>query len=150
MKANDIEQAFTNSIAAEKHSSKFYVQLKSYTDDEQTASLFQKMADQEIEHARKLEQQWASLTGKQLIGFPNQNMEYVETVPVWKEASDISYVEALNIARDAEEQAVLYYGAFAEQAEGEVADFFNALVKEEQMHANWIEGLISKHAVGNK
>ncbi len=139
-------QAVRNVIEAEKASEKFYISLKEYSDDDNAKAFFDEMAAKEREHIRMIETLWNDAGQGDLPEKADRELGFVETVSIWKDAVDISYKEALVVARDAENQALLYYEALSDSFEGEVKELFATLAKQEEGHAKQLEKRIAAHS----
>ena len=141
-----LAQAVRNVIEAEKASEKFYLSLKEYSDDDDAKAFFDEMAEMEREHIRMIETVWNDIGQGDLPEKADRDMSFVETVSIWKDAVDINYKEALVVAKDAENQALLYYDALSDSFQGEVKNLFATLAKQEEGHAKRLEKRIADYA----
>jgi len=142
-----IGQAVRNAIEAENASMEFYQSLKEYTEDESTKQFFQEMAQLEMEHIQQIKSAWKAIEENGDLPLnADREVDFIETVPIWKDAQDISFDEALILARDAENQAVLYYDALADTFAGELQKLFQLLAKQEESHAKMLSGRIDQEA----
>lgn len=142
----DIRQAIRNAMEAEQASSEFYNSLKAYTEDEKTQAFFDEMKHIELEHKSQIQKLWEAMESSALPEYADRELDLVETVPIWKNVEEISYEEALALARDAEQNAELFYSALSDLFEGEQKEMFLLIAKQEAEHAQWLTNRINTYA----
>jgi rubrerythrin len=128
-----LAQAIRDAVASERAAARFYQQLHDRTTSLQAQRFLKGMADEEARHAAILE----VMAERRDIALPEGEsplVEVVETAPAWKDVEDISIEDALEIAREAETQACLYYDALADGVDGELAAFFRGMSNTEKQH----------------
>jgi len=143
-----LAQAITNAIAAEHAAEKFYLRLASGCADEKGRRILADIAAQERGHAVALESLAANLVAGKLPERADVLIRGIETAPAGSDAEGLGLAEALEIAMEAENSAILYYDALATTSTGETASFFERMGKEEEGHAAAIRGLLAKAGAG--
>ena len=138
-----LAQAIRNAIAAEHAAEKFYLHLAAGCDAAQGRKILTEIAAQERGHAATLESLASKLVAGQLPERADALVQGIETAPAGGSAEGLSLNEALEIAKDAENSAILYYDALASTASGEAATFFERMGKEEEGHAASIRDLLA-------
>ena len=133
MKALTLAEVVRDAIAAEKAAARFYKRLHDRTTDPQARRFLKGMAAEEARHAAILEVM-AKRKDVMLPDGASATVDLVETAPAWKDAKDITIDQALEIAREAETQAALYYDALADGVGGELAAFFRDMARTEEQH----------------
>ncbi len=128
-------QAIRNAVVIEQAAASFYRKLVSQTVDQKTIDFLEEMARQEDDHAEQIAKVAERLDAGELPVNANDQVQGVETAPEWGMVENLQLEQALTLAIEGENNAALYYDAMADFAAGEVADFFNDLVKTEQHHA---------------
>ncbi len=146
MEKFSIRQALRNAIESEQASSDFYRSLKEYTDNESAQSFFDEMAEKEQEHKRQIEEIWRTMDAAALPDQADREVDFVETVSIWKNADEISYEDALVLAKDAENNAELFYSALADQFEGNDRETLLKIAEQEADHARWLATRIKEYA----
>ena len=129
-----LRQAVRNSIEVERAAEQFYRTLADSTEDEEAKVFLEEMADQEACHQRCIREFANALNASELPFRADDNVELIETAPEWADVDNLSYEEALVIALENENHAMMYYNALSDVSEGEVSEFFKKLVKDEQSH----------------
>jgi rubrerythrin len=137
--ATSVGQAIRNAVEAERGSYRFYTFIAENTTDAEARKFLKEMAEQEKMHAEAVENLGKKLAGGQLPVSADDNVEVVETAPGWKFVEDISMAEALAIAREAEQSAILYYETLADCFPEPLKDFFAQIAKSEEDHLKTIE-----------
>lgn len=137
-----LAQAIRNAIEGERAAEQFYLELAEAARDEETRAFLRAVAGEEREHAAGLE-----LVGKQLVdgALPDRAdmpVDGIERAPALAGARDLSFVEALTLALEAEESAALYYDGLASSCSGEVAAFFVSVRGMEERHAARIRSVL--------
>lgn len=133
-------QAIRNAIEAELAASRFYRLLAESTHDATAREFLTQMTAAEVAHAEAILQRSQGLTqGEGVAANADTNVDVIETVPNWKFVDDISFDDALSIAKSAELQAALYYDALADGLSDELQSFFRELAREEERHARLLE-----------
>jgi rubrerythrin len=79
-----------------------------------------------------------------LVGFSLSVLLFIETAPAGADSEHLGLAEAIEIAIDAENSAILYYDALATTSTGEASAFFERMGKEEEAHAEAIRALLDK------
>lgn len=134
-----IEQAIRNAVEAELAAARFYELLGESTEDPEAKLFLDQMRQDEIAHAKAIEELGKRVTAKELPVHADADCSNVETAPAWKFVDGIDYLSALRVALEAERSASLYYGAVAEAFTGEEKTFFEELAETEDGHAKRIE-----------
>lgn len=156
----DMEVVLKVAIATEWEGYGFYRTLSKNTKSELGKKMFDRLAEEEVEHVRVLEQVSCAYadgcvymdyeTAKEYIECDvdfddvDEEASCTETAPIFKRGVDraesLNDVEALRVAADTEEAAVSYYREAAESAPNEDAkSFFEHLVKIESGHQKVLE-----------
>jgi rubrerythrin len=135
-----------NAIEAELAAARFYDALVGKAADDETRRFFQEMAEQEREHAAVIEEMSQKIGTGELPTHADTAVDVVETVPGWGDATNIEIDEALELALEAENSAVLYYDAFSDFGDEAVRAFFQRMSKYEEAHAESLRKLIAKRA----
>jgi len=138
-----LAQAIRNAIAAEHAAEKFYLGLVAGCSDDKGRAILSNIAAQERQHAATLEEVAVRLVAGQLPERADALVRGIETSPAGASPEGLSLAEALEIAVDAENSAILYYDALASTASGEAATFFEHMGKEEEAHAEAIRLLLA-------
>lgn len=130
-----LEQAIRNAIEVEQAAAKFYEELASQAASDSTRTLFEKLRQEELGHAKAIEAFGRQLTDGRLPDDATGAWEIVETSPVWRHVEGITYEQALEVALEAERGAAFYYGAVASSVTSHsVRSFFEQLAENEQNH----------------
>jgi rubrerythrin len=143
-----LAQAIKNAIAAEQSAEKFYLRLAAGCAEENGRAIFEGIAAQERGHAATLEALAAKLVAGQLPERADALVHGIETAPAGADAEDLDLVDALEIAIDAENSAILYYDALAATSTGEASAFFEQMGKEEEGHAAAIRAMLAEAGAG--
>ncbi len=138
-----LAQAIKNAIVAEHAAERFYLGLAESCADQGGRTLLREIAAQERDHAAGLEALAARLVAGQLPERADALVGGIETAPGAVGAQGLALAEALALAVDAENSAILYYDALASTASGEAAAFFARMGKEEEGHAAAIRSLLA-------
>jgi rubrerythrin len=141
-------QAIKNAIAAEHAAEKFYLGMVAGCADDKGRAILTDIAAQERQHAAALEEVAGRLVAGQLPERADALVRGIESSPAGASPEGLSLVEALEIAVDAENSAILYYDALASTASGEAASFFEHMGKEEEAHAAAIRLLLQEMGAG--
>ncbi len=139
--ANTLEQAVRNGIDIERAAERFYRLLAESTEETEARRFLMKMADQEADHAKRIEALGDRLGAEELPRYSAPATDGVETSPEWAFVEGISYPDALQLALQNEEHAAMFYEALADGAEGTVRELFIQLTRAEEHH---IEALRSR------
>ena len=142
--AMSVGQAIRNAVEAERGSHRFYTFIAENTTDAEARGFLKEMAEQERVHAEAVENLGKKLAGGQLPVSADDNVEVVETAPAWKFVDDISLAEALSIAREAEQSAILYYETLADFFPEPLKGFFAQIAKTEEEHLRTIEAKLKQ------
>jgi len=143
-----LAQAIKNAIAAEHAAEEFYLGLVAGCADEKGRAILSDIAAQERRHAATLEEVAGRLVAGQLPDRADALVRGIETSPAGASPEGLSLAEALEIAVDAENSAILYYDALASTASGEAVTFFEQMGKEEEAHAAAIRLLLQEMGAG--
>jgi rubrerythrin len=141
-----LAQAIKNAIAAEEAAEKFYLRLASGCTQEKDRIILEGIAAQERSHAATLQALAAKLVAGKLPERADDLVRGIETVPTSSEPENLRLAEALELAIDAENSAILYYDALASTSTGEASAFFTQMGQEEEGHAAAIRSLLATHA----
>lgn len=140
-----LEQAIRNAIEVEESAARFYEELASQAANEHTRDFFQRLREEELGHARAIEELGRSLASSKLPDEAGEAWDIVETSPVWRHVEGITYDQALEVALESERGAALYYGALATSASSDsVRAFFEDLAATEQLHVRQILELMDR------
>ena len=139
-----VEQAIRDSIHAEQAAARFYQLLAESTNDPEAKLFLEGMRQDEINHARAIEEMGSKIAEKDLPIRATDGSEKIETAPEWKYVDDIDYLSALRVALEAEKSAALYYSAIAEAFTGEHRAFFEGLSDTEEAHAERIAQVLAR------
>lgn len=142
--AISLSQAIRNAVEAERGSYRFYIFVAENTTDKEARGFLKEMAEQEKMHADAVENLGKKLAGGQLPVRAEDNVEVVETAPGWKFVEDISLAEALHIAREAEQSAILYYETLADFFPEPLKDFFAQIARTEEDHLRTIDAKLAR------
>jgi rubrerythrin len=143
-----LAQAIKNAIAAEQSAEKFYLRLAAGCADERGRAILEGIAAQERSHAATLEALAGKLVAGRLPERADALVAGIETAPAGAEAENLEFTQALEIAIDAENSAILYYDALATTSTGEASAFFAQMGKEEESHAAAIRALLTEGGAG--
>ena len=132
---SSIGQAIRNAVEVEQAAARFYRRLIPSAADDQARRFLEEMAEQELEHAKAIEELGAKIAAGALPTRADANMDLVESAPGWTAVEGISLEQALGLALEAENSAALYYDAIADWLQGEPATFFRQLSVNEEQHA---------------
>lgn len=130
-------QALRNAIESEDAANRFYKLLAESTADEGAKSFLESMAKEEALHSKQIKElAQKTLPDVTISNLPDDNTELVETLPGWRDADDIDFAHALQVAIDAENYAALFYDTLADTFEpGPAQELFQAISKTEEKHA---------------
>ncbi len=134
-----LEQAVRDALEAERFASMFYDQLAGLTDDRKARGFFSTMAAQERRHAQRVRGLGDHLGAEGLARHPLIDVSHVETTVGWQHLEDITYVDALHIALQAEQAAVRFYRTMSELLDGDAAILFGELAADELAHVAKLE-----------
>jgi rubrerythrin len=135
MTAISTSQAIRNAIEAELAAARFYRLLADSTEDRESQAFLSGLADQEVLHAKAIEQKGLEIADEPLPARADSDVETIETLPEWRFAENLTMLEALEVALAAETQAALYYDAFSDYLDGPAKAFFAELARTEEEHA---------------
>jgi len=144
MSSITLEQAIRNAVEAERGAHRFYTFIAQNTSDPEAKKFLQEMALQEKSHAEAIERLGKKLAGGELPVHADAFVAVQETAPGWKFVEEISLVEALQIAAEAEQGAMLYYDTLADCFPAPHKEFFSGLVKAEEEHLNIVDTKLDK------
>ena len=143
-----LAQAIKNAIAAEQSAERFYLRLAAGCAEDKGRAIFEGIAAQERAHAATLEALAAKLVAGQLPERADALVAGIETAPAGTDAEALDLIDALEIAVDAENSAILYYDALAATSTGEASTFFEQMGKEEEGHAAAIRAMLAEAGAG--
>ncbi len=156
----DMEEVLRVAIATEWEGYGFYRTLSKKTGSELGRKMFERLAEEEVEHVRVLEQVSCAYhddcvymdyeTAKEYIDCEvdldevDEEATCTETAPIFKRGVDraekLNDLDALRIAAETEEAAVMYYQEAAETApSGDAREFFTRMVDIESGHQKLLE-----------
>ena len=127
-------QAMRNAVAAERAAAHFYRTLADGTDDAGARTFLLDMARQELEHAVLLEDVGGRMAAGEMPARADANVELIGSAPGWGRAQGIGLDQALVLAIEAENNAVLYYDALGGSCTGPAREFFESLTENEEQH----------------
>lgn len=152
----DIEEILRVAIATEWEGYAFYSQLAKQTRSETGRRMFERLAEEEVEHVRVLEEVSCAYKDSCVYMTYDEALKHIdcdvdlaevdeegatctETAPVFKRgverAESANDIDALRIAVESETEAIEFYSRAAETAPNEEArSFFEHLVEIEQSH----------------
>ncbi len=128
-----MDQAIRDAIESERAAARFYQRLHDRTMDPRAQKFLAGMVAEEERHATFLEE----IAARRDLALPDGTsplVEVIETAPAWSDVEDIDLQEALEIAREAETQACMYYDALADHVTGDLAAFFRDMSRTEEQH----------------
>lgn len=134
-----VQQAIRNAVESERAAARFYRALTALELEPEVQRFFEEMAEQEDQHAMSIEANGKRLVGGDLPERADMKVESVESAPEWLVVETITPAEALQIARDNEYKASLYYDTLADFCPEPEAEFFRQLAKTEIEHAKRLE-----------
>jgi len=134
-----IPQAIRNAVASEQAAAKFYRALAALDVDPGVRVFLEEMALQEDHHAHSIEEAGKRLVGGELPMYADMQVERVEAAPEWKVVETLSFDQALQLARENEYNASLYYDTVADACPEPEASFFRLLAHTEEEHAHKLE-----------
>lgn len=137
-------QAMRNAIEAELAAARFYDALAPRAADAETRSFFEKMAQQERDHAAAIEEMSQKIGTGELPTRADTAVSMVETVPGWSDATGIEINAALQLALEAENSAALYYDALSDFCEVGVKAFLQKMASYEEAHAEKLRQVIAQ------
>jgi rubrerythrin len=140
--ALSIPQAIRNAVASEEAAAKFYRALAALDVDGKVRDFLEEMAQQEVGHARSIEEAGKRLVGGELPMYADMEIERVEAAPEWKIADTITFAQALQLARENEYNAAMYYDTVADACPEPEASFFRQLAHVEEDHAHKLERML--------
>jgi rubrerythrin len=137
-------QAVRNAVEVERSAGRFYKLLAESTSDTQARQFLSTIAAQEEQHAAAIERMGAKLVAGDLPQRADDGVELVESAPDWRFLDNLSFADALAVAKEAESHAALYYDALADVVDGPVSEFFSGLARTEEQHVRDVEALIAR------
>lgn len=137
--AISIPQAIRNAVASEEAAAKFYRALAALDVDSGVKAFLEEMALQEDHHARAIEEAGKRLVGGDLPQYADMVVDRVEAAPEWKIVDTLTFAQALQLARENEYNACMYYDSVADACPEPVASFFRDLSRTEEEHAHKLE-----------
>jgi rubrerythrin len=137
-----LAQAIRNAIEGEKAAEQFYLELAAASREEETRDLLRQIAGEEREHATSLELVGRQLVGGMLPARADMAVAGIEHAPALLGSRDLGYEQALQLAVEAEESAVLFYDGLASSCSGEVAAFFIRVRGMEEGHAERVRAAL--------
>jgi rubrerythrin len=134
-----VGQAVRNAVAAERAAAKFYRALSALDLSDPVRDFFLEMAEQEDQHAAAIEANGKRLAGGELPERADMEVKAVETAPEWLVSDSISPEQALQLAKDNEYKASLFYDTLADFCPEPEAAFFRQLADTEIEHAKRLD-----------
>ncbi len=129
-----LEQAVRDAYEAERFAAMFYDELANLTDDRKARGFFSTMAAQERRHADRVLEIGGRLGTEGMATHAVIDVSHVETAVGWQKLENISYLDALQVALEAEHAAVRFYRTMSELLDGEASFLFAELAADEQAH----------------
>jgi rubrerythrin len=139
-----LEQAVRNAVEVERSAGRFYRTLADGTSDAAAKKFLQQLAGQEDVHAESIEKIGKQLVQGELPQRADDGVELIESAPDWRFLDNLSFGDALQVAREAESHAALYYDALADAVDGPVSEFFAKLARTEEQHVRDVEQMIQQ------
>ena len=139
-----LAQAIRNAIGAEQAAEKFYLNMAESAGDEGVRRALVGIAEQEREHATRLEAMAAALVQGALPERADALVKNIESSPGGAGAAGMDKQHALEFAIEAENSAILYYDALAGSCTGDASAFFEMVGKQEEAHAATIREILRK------
>lgn len=136
-----VGQAVRNAVAAERAAAQYYRALAALELAANVRDFFLDMAKQEDQHAVSIETNGKRLVGGDLPERADMEVRSVETAPEWLVVESITPVEAIQIAKENEYKASLFYDSLADFCPEPEAEFFRQLAKTEIEHAKRLESV---------
>jgi rubrerythrin len=137
-----LAQAVRNAIEGEYYAARFYNMLARDNEDDRAARFFSKIADQEVHHAQQIEAMGDLMGASELPASPNIDVAGIGTVRSAEGRTDLTYGDALEIALQAERNAMRFYALMAELFEGDASLLFDTISRAEAEHAEDIETIM--------
>lgn len=132
---DDLE-ALRIAIQAEIDAHNYYKDAMKYFHEKETKDLLATLANEELKHRKKLEDQYSSLSGKRLL-YINLPKKRRFTRPLLPDANEL---EILEVAMDQEKDAREFYEKSAQRTMDDTGrKMFLELVKEEERHYNLLQ-----------
>ena len=134
MSFGSVDEILDFAIGKEEEAAKFYTELAAKMEQPGTKKTFEKFAEEEQAHKRKL---LDVKSGKRLISAEKQilDLQITETLEEVKPTSDLSYQQALIIAMKAEKAAFKLYSDLAGATDDPaMQEVFLSLAQEEAKH----------------
>ncbi|MBU1242015.1 ferritin family protein [Myxococcota bacterium] len=141
-----LEQAIRNAVETERGANRFYTFIAQNTSDPEAKKFLREMAEEEKGHAELIEKLGKKLVEGELPLHADAFVALQETAPGWKFAEGISLVEALQIAAEAEQGAMMYYEMLADYFPEPHKQFFSGLVKAEEKHLSVVDAKLESLA----
>ena len=135
-------QAIRNAIEGEKAAERFYLELAAVAREADTRDFLRHVAGEEREHASRLELVARQLVDGALPERADMPVGGIEHAPGLVGSKDLEFAQALALAIEAEDSAVLYYDGLASSCTGEVAAFFMSVRGMEERHAARIRAVL--------
>ncbi len=139
-----LDQALRNAVEAERGASRFYTFIAQNTSDPDAQKFLREMAAEEKKHAEAIEELGRKLIDGELPLRADAFVAMQETAPGWRFAEDISLIEALQIAAEAEQGAMMYYDMLADCFPEPHKQVFLGLVKAEEGHLGIVDAKLAK------
>jgi len=136
-----VEQAVRNAVDAERAAAKFYRALAALDLSDPVREFFLDMAEQEDQHAASIETNGRRLVGGELPERADMEVKAVETAPEWLISDTITPEQAVQLAKDNEYKASLFYDTLADFCPEPEAAFFRQLASTEIEHAKRLESV---------
>ena len=142
-----LAQAIRNAIAAEEAAERFYLTMAGSAGNDGVRRTLVGIAAEEREHATRLEELAAAVIQGTLPERAD-GLVAIENSPAGAESDGMDLQQALELAIEAENSAVLYYDALAGSCTGDASAFFEMVGKQEEAHAETIRGILRQVGVG--
>jgi hypothetical protein len=110
------------------------VTLANGTNDAGARTFLLDMARHEHDHAVLPEGVGARMAAGEMPARADANVELIGSAPGWGRAQGIGLDQALGLAIEAENNAVLYYDALGGSCTGPAREFFESLTENEEQH----------------
>jgi rubrerythrin len=134
MSQQELARAIHDLMESECSSAAFYTTLAGTATDPAVASFFEEMAQAEAGHAEALDNLAQKLPEDLANLEPSGTLGRAEIAMGWGSAEGLSLQEAMEVALEAEQNALLVFDALAETNGGMAGQLFARLARAEEAH----------------
>ena len=141
MEKPSIEEAINFAIEQEIQAAELYASLLNMTSDPKAKEIYQELHEMELRHKENLENFDTTDFNKRHVDHPLLDLKLTDYLVEKDPSRELSYQEVLILAAKREQRAVALYSKLAKQFEldARVANMFNMLAREEQLHKDQVE-----------